>query len=60
MSKEMREILDSERAEGKAEGIQQGRLKAFAEMVKDKILTVKDAAKRLGISEMEFNNLAKI
>ena len=60
MSKEMREILDSERAEGRVEGIQQGRLKAFAEMVKDKILTVKDAAKRLGISEMEFNNLAKI
>ena len=60
MGKEMREILDSERAEGRVEGIQQGRLKAFAEMVKDKILTVKDAAKRLGISEMEFNNLAKI
>ena len=56
MSKEMREILDSERVEG----IQQGRLKAFAEMVIDKILSVKEATKRLGISGMEFNNLAKI
>ena len=67
MSKEMRAILDSERAEGKAEGraegmqqgMQQGMLKVLIDMVKDKLLSVADAAKRLGVSEKEFMRLSK-
>ncbi|MBP3200438.1 MAG: hypothetical protein J6M39_02160 [Lachnospiraceae bacterium] len=55
MSKEMRAILDSERAEG----MQQGRLKVLIDMVKDKLLSVADAAKRLGASEKEFMRLSK-
>ena len=51
-------------AEGMQQGIQQGlqkgMLKAFVEMVKDKIITIKEAAKRLGVSETEFAKLAKI
>ncbi len=43
-----------------AEGMQKGMLKAFVEMVKDKIITIKEAAKRLGVSETEFAKLAKI
>ena len=68
MSKEMRAILDSERALGKAEGMQQGRAEGKAEgmftilldMVKDKLLSVAEAAKRLGISESEFARMAKV
>ena len=75
MSKEMRAILDSERAEGKAEGIQQGRaegiqqgraegmqqgtLKAIVSMFKKGIIKITDAAKELGVSEKEFMKLAK-
>lgn len=67
MSKEMRAILNSERAEGKAEGMQlgmqqgmkQGMIKVLLGMVKEKILSVAEAAKRLGVSEKEFMRLAK-
>ena len=52
MSEEMRAILESERKEGM--------INAFAEMVKDKLLSVAEAAKRLGVSESEFAKLAKI
>ena len=55
MSKEMRAILNSERAEG----MQQGMLKVLLGMVKEKILSVAEAAKRLGVSEKEFMRLAK-
>ena len=72
MSKEMRAILDSERAEGRAEGrvegkaegraegMQQGMLNILVGMVKDKLLSVAEAAKRLGVSEREFSRLAKV
>ena len=55
MSKEMREILDSERAEGREEGM----LSILIEMVKDKLLSVAEAAKRFGVSEKEFEKFAK-
>lgn len=71
MSKEMREILDNERAEGKAEGRAEGRAEGKAEgklqgmltlltsMIKKGILTVKMAADELGVTEKEFLKMAK-
>ena len=62
MSKEMEAILKSERAEGiaegKAEGRVEGMLSVLVGMVKDKILSVAEVAKRLGVSEREFTRLA--
>ena len=62
MSKEMEAILKSERAEGREEGRAEGRaegmLSILVGMVKDKILSVAEAAKRLGVSEREFTRLA--
>ena len=55
MSKEMRAILDSEKAEGREEGI----LKAYIDMVKDKLLSIADAAKRLGMPDDKFAELVK-
>jgi len=50
------------KAEGRAEGIEQGiergllqgKLDILVEMVKDKTLSVPEAAKRMGLSEKEF------
>ena len=36
------------------EGREEGRLSAFVELVKEKILSISDAAKRLNIPESEF------
>lgn len=60
MSKEMRAILDSERAEGKAEGRLEGMIKVLANMVEKGIVSVKTAAQEMGISEKEFIRLSKI
>ena len=58
MSKEMEAILKSERAEGREEGRAEGMLSILVGMVKDKILSAAEAAKRLGVSEREFTRLA--
>ena len=58
MSKEMREILDSERAEGKAEGKIEGKIEFALNMFKNKLIELKDAAKLLGMSEEKFSELA--
>ena len=58
MSKELRAILDDERAEGKAEGRTEGMISILTGMVKDGILTITDAAKRLGVSKKKFTELA--
>ena len=58
MSKEMRAILDSEREEGRVEGKREGKIEAFISMVKDGLMNMKDAAKRLGMSEKELTKLA--
>lgn len=42
------------RAEGRAEGETKGKIEAFAEMVRDHILTFADAAKRVGMSVPDF------
>ena len=72
MSKEMRAILDSERVEGekaglakgrdegRAEGKKEGMIVAFISMVKDGIINMKDAARRLGMSEKELNKIARL
>ena len=63
MSKEMKnlinEIKEDARIEGNREGMQQGKLQTLLNLVKDKLLSVKEAAKRLDISEREFVKLAK-
>ena len=71
MSKEMMELLDEiredskaeGREEGREEGIEQGReegkLSVLINLVKDKLLSVADAAKRLNMSEEQFAALVK-
>ena len=43
-----------------AEGRKEGKMEAFVGMVKDGLLSMKDAAKRLGMSEKEFTKIAGI
>ena len=57
MSKEMRAILDSEREEGRVEGKKEGMIEAFISLVKEGLMNMKDAAKRLGMSEKELAKL---
>ena len=45
------------KAEGKAEGKKEGMVEAFVSMVKEGLMNVKDAAKRLGMSEKELTKL---
>ena len=40
--------------QGMQQGMQQGRLDIMLGMVRDKIISIADAAKRLGIPESEF------
>ena len=50
-------------AEGRQEGIKQGKkegmIETFVELVKDKIITVSDAAKRIGMTQKDFLKLVK-
>ena len=45
--------------QGKKEGLFQGKLDLLVEMVKEKIITISDAAKRIGLSEREFLKMVK-
>lgn len=45
-------------AAGKAEGKKEGMIEAFVSMVKEGLMNMKDAAKRLGMSEKELTKLA--
>ena len=47
------------KAEGKAEGVAEGILKAYIDMVNDKLISIADAAKRVGIPEDKFVALVK-
>ena len=51
---------ESGEKKGIQQGIEQGMFKAFTEMVKDKILTASEAAKRLGVSESDFLKMASV
>lgn len=46
------------REEGKAEGNAEGRWKVLMELVHDGVITVKEAAKRAGMTEEAFRKLA--
>ena len=63
MSKEMMEILAEEREEGReegrVEGREEGKISVLINLVKDKLLSVADAAKRLNMSEDQFEALVK-
>ncbi len=45
------------KAEGKAEGKKEGMIEAFISLVKEGLMNMKDAAKRLGMSEKELAKL---
>ena len=45
--------------DGRAEGIQQGSIKAILNMFKKGLIKITDAASELGVSEKEFMKLAK-
>ena len=54
LRKLMKNDLEIERAEGKLEGRLEGKLSILYELVKDNILSVKQAAHRANLSEAEF------
>ena len=59
MSGLTREIYLDGRAVGIEEGKAKGILKAYVDMAKDKLISIADAAKRVGITEDEFAALVK-
>ena len=48
-------FVDGIRKEGIEEGISQGRIAAYVEMLNDGMITLKEAAKRLNMSETDLN-----
>lgn len=54
MCKALTEMLQDERAEGIEQGIEQGKLDVLISLVEDGILSIAQAAERLGISEKDF------
>ena len=44
------------RAEGRAEGVIKGKIEAFVELIRDGVLTVRDAALRANMTEAEFSS----
>lgn len=44
--------------EGIREGIKEGRVAAFAEMVRDGVISIAEAAKRSGLTEAAFKKIA--
>ena len=49
--------LKEGRREGIEKGMQQGKIELMISMVRDKIISINDAAKRLGMSESEILKL---
>ncbi len=54
MCKALTEMLQDERSEGIEQGIEQGTLMTLAALVRDGILSFKQAADRMGVPEDEF------
>ncbi|MBR6626561.1 MAG: Rpn family recombination-promoting nuclease/putative transposase [Lachnospiraceae bacterium] len=54
MCKALTEMLQDERSEGIEQGIEQGKLDVLISLVEDGILSIAQAAERLGISEKDF------
>ena len=57
MSKELMEIFDGVRAEGKAEGKIEGKIESFLSMVKKGLIDIATAAKELDMSEKQFKKM---
>ena len=54
MCESMEQLRKESERIGEEKGLQNGRLTAFIDMVRDGMLTIAYAAERLGISEQEF------
>lgn len=54
MCEAIEKMMSESKSKGKAEGKAEGKMSAFAELVKDGLLSVKDAAARMGMTEDEF------
>ena len=52
-------ILEIGIAKGKEEGIKEGLLRTLIDLVKNDLLSIKEAAKRAGMSQEEFEKLLK-
>ncbi len=50
------EMLDASKEEGKAEGRVEGALDVYVSLVVDGVLSLAEAAKRLGMTEEEFKS----
>ncbi len=59
MCKIMEDLRQEGRLEGRKEGRQEGKLLAYIDLIKSGLLTVKDAATKLGISEKELQKQIK-
>lgn len=46
--------------EGERKGIEKGKISILTDMVKDKVLSIKEAAKMIGMTQKEFLKIAKI
>ncbi len=55
----MCEVLDRIENRGIEKGIEKGKISAFAELVKDGILTLKQAAERMGMTVAKFKAAMK-
>ena len=58
MSEWLTRVINESEARGLAKGEEKGEIKTYAGLVRDQLLTVEIAAKRLGISETEFRQKA--
>lgn len=57
MCEALKELMRDEIEEGRAEGKMEGRLTAMVELVRDNLLSIAEAAKRLGMAEGELKKL---
>ena len=55
----MCEFIDKLEAKGEARGFEKGKVSILAELVKDGILTLKQAAERMGMSVAKFKAAMK-
>ena len=56
----MEKGMEKGRKEGRKEGREEGRWTTLAELVREGVLTLKEAAKKAGMSEENFRKLATL
>ena len=54
MSEWLTKVINDNQAKGRAEGKMEGMISTLADLVKDKEITIKKAAEKAGMSEVEF------